>query len=53
MKYRFGEFELDVSAYELRQSGRAVRLAPQPMDVLLMLLNRPRELVTREAIARR
>jgi predicted ATPase/DNA-binding winged helix-turn-helix (wHTH) protein len=53
VKYRFGEFELDVSAYELRQSGRAVRLAPQPMDVLLMLLNRPRELVTREAIARR
>ena len=53
MKYVFGEFELDVHGYALRRNGREVRLSPQPMDVLLMLLNRPRELVTRESIAQR
>ncbi len=53
MRYRFGEFELDVRAYELRHNGHPVRLARQPMDLLLMLLDRPRELVTREHIAQR
>ena len=53
MTYRFGDFELDVRAYELRRNGEPVRLARQPMDVLLMLLDRPRELVTREHIAQR
>jgi predicted ATPase/DNA-binding winged helix-turn-helix (wHTH) protein len=53
VRYHFGEFELDVRAYELRRNGHRVRLARQPMDVLLMLLDRPRELVTREQIAQR
>lgn len=51
MKYRFLEFELDVRAYELRRNGQRLRLARQPMDLLLLLLSRPRELVTREYIA--
>lgn len=51
MRYQFGEFELDVRVYELRRSGQPVRLARQPMDLLLMLLDRPCELVTREHIA--
>lgn len=53
MKYRFLEFELDVRAYELRRNGQRLRLARQPMDLLLLLLSRPRELVTREYIATR
>lgn len=52
MKYRFLEFELDVRAYELRRNGERLRLARQPMDLLLLLLSRPRELVTREYIAK-
>ena len=53
MKYRFLEFELDVRAYELRRNRQRLRLARQPMDLLLLLLSRPRELVTREYIAKR
>jgi len=48
-----GDFELDVRAYELRRSGRAVRLERIPMDVLLLLAERTGELVTREQIAER
>ena len=53
MRYRFGEFEVDVRAYELRHGGQRVRLARQPMDLLLLLLERPQELVSREEIAKR
>ncbi len=53
VKYRFLEFELDVDAYELRRNGRRLRLARQPMDLLLLLVRHPRELVTREEIAKR
>jgi hypothetical protein len=31
---RFGDFELDIAAYELRHQGRAVKLERRPMDVL-------------------
>jgi non-specific serine/threonine protein kinase len=51
--YRFGEFECDASSYELKRNGRRVRLSGQPMDLLLLLLERPRELVAREEIAQR
>ena len=53
MKYRFFEFEFDVDAYELRCNGQRLRLARQPMDLLRLLLSRPRELVLREDIANR
>ena len=36
--YRFGEFELDTTAYELRRKGRRLRLARQPKELLLLLL---------------
>lgn len=48
--YRFGEFALDTVTYELRRSGDRIRLARQPMDLLLLLLERPGELVSREVI---
>src|SRR5262245_48536547 len=51
--YQFGEFEVDVRAYELRHRGERVRRSRQPMDLLLLLLERPHELVSREEIARR
>ena len=50
---RFGDFELDVAAYELRRSGRAVRLERQPMDLLLLLVERRSDLVSRAEIVER
>jgi Tol biopolymer transport system component/DNA-binding winged helix-turn-helix (wHTH) protein len=51
---RFGdEFELDLGAYELRRAGRRLRLARIPMELLLLLLEQPGQLVTREQIAER
>ncbi len=46
-------FELDVSRYELRRDGRSVRLERQPMELLILLVERKGELVTREDIAAR
>ena len=51
--YRFGEFEIDILAYELRRRGQRIRLARQPMDLLLLLLEHPQELVSRDDIAKR
>jgi DNA-binding winged helix-turn-helix (wHTH) protein len=50
---RFGEFELDVRAAELRRDGQKVRLQEQPFRILTMLLERPGEVVLREEIRRR
>ena len=51
--YRFGAFELDTAAYELRREGRVIRLARQPMEVLILLVERRRTLVTHEEMAGR
>jgi TolB-like protein/DNA-binding winged helix-turn-helix (wHTH) protein len=48
--YRFHEFELDVPAYQLRRKGRPVRLERQPMDLLILLVARRRQLVSRSEI---
>jgi len=47
---RFGAFELDVSSGELRKQGLKTRLPPQSFQVLQRLLERPREVVTREEL---
>lgn len=47
---RFGPFELDIEAGELRRDGRRVKLQPQPFRLLLLLTSRPGSLITREAI---
>jgi DNA-binding winged helix-turn-helix (wHTH) protein/tetratricopeptide (TPR) repeat protein len=47
---RFGEFQLDVQSGELRRSGMTVRLADQPFRLLLLLLERAGEVVTREEL---
>src|SRR5439155_13620220 len=50
----FGDFELDVPAGELRQTGgKALRLPEQPFRILVMLLERPGEVVTREDLRQR
>jgi TolB-like protein/DNA-binding winged helix-turn-helix (wHTH) protein/Flp pilus assembly protein TadD len=48
--FRFGDFELDVAAYQLRRQGRVVRLERQPMDVLILLVERRHQLVSRADI---
>ena len=45
---RFGLFEADLSARELRKRGRKIPLQDQPFRVLILLLQRPGELVSRE-----
>jgi TolB-like protein/DNA-binding winged helix-turn-helix (wHTH) protein/Flp pilus assembly protein TadD len=47
---RFGSFEANVRAGELRRRGLKVRLQDQPFQILVMLLGRPGELVTRQEI---
>jgi cholera toxin transcriptional activator len=45
---RFGLFELDLAAGELRKNGKKLRLQEQPFQVLALLLERAGEVVTRE-----
>jgi cholera toxin transcriptional activator len=47
---RFGVFELDLSAGELRKSGAKLRLQGQPFQVLALLLDRAGDVVTREEL---
>jgi TolB-like protein/DNA-binding winged helix-turn-helix (wHTH) protein/Flp pilus assembly protein TadD len=51
--FRFKDFELDVSEYQLRRQGRIVHLERQPMDVLILLVERQRQLVSRADIVER
>jgi DNA-binding winged helix-turn-helix (wHTH) protein len=51
-RYRFGVFEVDSATGELRKRGIRIRLHAQPFQVLLLLLNRPGELLTREEISK-
>ncbi len=50
---RFGQYEVDVASGELRKSGVKIRLQEQPFQVLVALLERPGEVVTREELQRR
>lgn len=50
---RFGVFEADLKACELRKHGFRLKLAEQPFQVLAMLLERPGEIVTREEMRAR
>src|SRR5580704_6640668 len=48
--YRFGSFVLDPGSGELRRNGTRLKLQEQPFQVLLKLLERPGNLVTREEL---
>jgi eukaryotic-like serine/threonine-protein kinase len=53
-RLRFGDdFELDLRAYELRSAGIPLKLNPIPMELLLFLVERRGELVTRDQIVDR
>jgi eukaryotic-like serine/threonine-protein kinase len=53
IRYRFGLFEADVHSGRLLKQGNAVRLQEQPFQVLLALLERHGDLVTREELRER
>src|SRR5688572_23907589 len=48
--YRFGDFAFDPSSGELHRHGVKVRLQEQPFQILMLLLARPGEVVTREQV---
>lgn len=50
---RFGEFELDHGAGELRRDGAIVRLQDQPLQILQILLEQPGKVVHREELQKR
>jgi TolB-like protein/DNA-binding winged helix-turn-helix (wHTH) protein/Flp pilus assembly protein TadD len=52
-RLRFGVFELDLRAGQLRKHGLRVRLQEQPFQLLAMLLEHPGEVVTREELQKK
>jgi len=48
---RFGHFELMLGSGELRKDGKTVNLAPQPARILVLLVSRAGQIVTRQEIA--
>jgi DNA-binding winged helix-turn-helix (wHTH) protein len=53
MDVRFGEFEFSLDSLKLRRAGAEVRLVGQPLHLLVMLLQTPGKVVTREEIRQR
>ena len=53
LKYKFGDFEADLKAAELRKNGTRLKLQLQPFQVLVALLERPKDVVTREELRQR
>ena len=51
--YRFGEFELDSSRFELRRNGRPLKLERIPMELLILLAEKDGHVVTRQEIVER
>src|SRR5271165_344231 len=49
-RVRFGPFEVDLQTQELWKNGIRLKLGGQPFGILIMLLERPGELVTREEL---
>ena len=47
---RFGVFEVNLRAGEVRRQGAKIKLQDQPFQVLALLLEKPGELVTREEL---
>jgi len=50
---RFGEFQLDLEAAELRSNGSKSSLQGQPLQILVVLLENPGRLVTREELKKK
>ena len=52
-KYQFDEFTLDETCYRLQRGDRVLRLEKRPMELLILLVERGGELVSRDEIAAR
>lgn len=52
-RYKFDDFEADLRAAELLRNGSRVKLQMQPFQVLVALLERPKEVITREELRQR
>ncbi len=52
-RLRFGPFELDLRARELRKGAVCTRLQDQPFEILRMMLERPGDVVTRDELRQR
>jgi len=52
-KLRFGPFAVDLRSGELFKNGTKLKLQPQPVQILAVLLENPGELVTREELRQR
>ena len=50
---RFGAYEVDLQAGELRKGGIRLKLGGQPFQVLAILLERPGDVFTREELQKR
>jgi DNA-binding winged helix-turn-helix (wHTH) protein/TolB-like protein/Flp pilus assembly protein TadD len=48
--YRFGEFELDLNVFELKQPGKPIKLERRALDLLALLVKQPNRVVPREEI---
>jgi DNA-binding winged helix-turn-helix (wHTH) protein len=51
--FRFGVFELDPRSGELRKQGMKIRLQGQPVEILVILLERSGEIVSRDELQKK
>ena len=51
--YRFGDFSLHCGTFELRRNGRRLKLERKPLELLVLLVTKHGQVVTREEIAQR
>lgn len=50
MRYRFGDFDLNTDAFELRRVGALVEVQPRVFDVLRCLVSNPGRLITKDEL---
>jgi DNA-binding winged helix-turn-helix (wHTH) protein/tetratricopeptide (TPR) repeat protein len=53
LRQTVGEVELDLGRYELRRFGRRVKIEKKPMELLVFLLERREQMVSRDDIVRK
>jgi TolB-like protein/DNA-binding winged helix-turn-helix (wHTH) protein/Tfp pilus assembly protein PilF len=51
--FQFGEFELDCDRFELFRAGRSLKVERMPMELLILLVSKKGQLVSRAEIAER
>ena len=51
--YRFGDFSLDCGKFELRRDGQRLKLERKPFELLVLLVTKHGQVITREEIANR